>query len=154
LALKIHVRHLFSDNPRGEDIERSAGIWNATIYATGTENIDSVSRSVSSSLLQSSCLPSCTPYSGPGHSTTTIGGKFQSDPSGNHFTFCYKSEQQVQTQTHIACHGYTPSPTDYSLTKATFSTEKLDSMPKKRNNKPVWPAVAGLDVGPEIGYQH
>ncbi|KAF2446082.1 hypothetical protein P171DRAFT_453601 [Karstenula rhodostoma CBS 690.94] len=91
---------------------------------------------------------------GPGHATTTIGGKLQPDPNGNHFTFCYKSEQQVQTQTHIACHGYTPGPADYTLTKATFAAEKLDSIPKKRNNKPVWPAETDLDVGLEIGYQH
>jgi hypothetical protein len=95
-------------------------------------------------------------YRGGGHSTTTIKGQYRRDPDGNHFTFCYKDEQQYQAGTHIACHGYTPHPKDYALKKATFSNEKPDST-LKSNNKPVWPAENELDVVPdmpEIGYQH
>ncbi|KAH9882938.1 hypothetical protein J1614_000304 [Plenodomus biglobosus] len=113
-----------------------------------------VRRSISSPLLLLSCSPLRSAYSGLGHSTTTIKGQFQPGPSGNHFTFCYKNEQHVQTQTHIACHGHTAGPRNYTLTKATFATEKPDSTLKRRNHKPVWPAVNELVTGPEIGYQH
>ena len=92
--------------------------------------------------------------SGPAHSTTTIGGQYVQDPLGNHFTFCYKDENQKQAGTHIACHGYTPSAIDYTLTQATFTTEKPDKTRKKRNGKYVWPAVADLDDAGEIGYHH
>ncbi|KAH7414290.1 hypothetical protein DE146DRAFT_30940 [Phaeosphaeria sp. MPI-PUGE-AT-0046c] len=91
---------------------------------------------------------------GLGHSTTTIAGRYQPDPDGNHFTFCYKDENHVQSRTHIACHGYTPGPKNYQLSKATFVPAKPDSTPKSRNNKPVWPAEKDLVVVPPIGYNH
>ncbi|KAI9660686.1 MAG: hypothetical protein M1821_010038 [Bathelium mastoideum] len=91
---------------------------------------------------------------GQAHSTTTIASGFGPDPLGNHFTFCYKDEGQKQRGTHIACHGYTPSSTDYSLTQATFAAEKADATIKKHNGKHVWPKPAELDAGPEIGYHH
>jgi hypothetical protein len=78
-------------------------------------------------LLCSSCHAYlCSQCSGGGHSTTNIAGQYQPDPNGYHFTFCYKDEQHVQNQTHIACHGYTPGPNNYTLQMATFAPTKPD----------------------------
>jgi hypothetical protein len=91
--------------------------------------------------------------SGSGHSTTYIAGKYQADPKGYHYTFCYKDEKQVQAGTHIACHGYTPGPGNFELTESTFAPEKIDRT-IKINGKPVWPDEKYLLQGPEIGYPH
>lgn len=100
-------------------------------------------------------VPNGVRFSGIGHDTTRIGGKYVRDPRGNHFTFCYKDEEQVRRGTHTACHGYTPSPTNYKLTSVIITPEKADAI-REQNNKPVWPTVGdeNLLAGSTIGYGH
>jgi hypothetical protein len=74
-----------------------------------------------------------------------FGAKFQPDPSGNHFFFCYRNEQSAHAQTHITCDCYTPDSAGYNLTKGTFADEKLESTPKRRDKKLV--RSANTDTG-------
>ncbi|KAH8732697.1 hypothetical protein GQ44DRAFT_667992 [Phaeosphaeriaceae sp. PMI808] len=76
------------------------------------------------------------------------------DPNGNHFTFSSKTKKQMRAGTHVTSHGYTPSPTNYNLTKAVFTPEKPDSTRIGRGKKTAWPDKKDLVDGPEIGYKH
>ena len=88
-----------------------------------------------------SCLFCLLRSSGFGHHSYNTSYHQTSETKDNtyHYTFCYKSEEHVESGTHVACHGYTEGPNDYSLRKATFAKAKPDSTIKK-NGQPVLPA--------------
>ena len=87
------------------------------------------------------------------HSTTTINGKRQKDPKGDHVTFSYKTQDHLGLETHVACHGYVKDPGTLEFKEATHAAEKPDST-VKWNNKPVWPEDEDLWEAPDIGYGH
>ncbi|OJJ51294.1 hypothetical protein ASPZODRAFT_12132 [Penicilliopsis zonata CBS 506.65] len=85
--------------------------------------------------------------------STSINGRHQEDPNGWHLTFCYKDQEQLKSNVHTACHGYTPGKDVWQLVKSTHAGTKPDSV-LKMNGKPVWPSEDELEVAPEIGYGH
>ena len=87
------------------------------------------------------------------HDTTSINGIYQKDPKGWHVTFCYKDQNQIESKTHSACHGYVPSKDSFELVTSTHEGEKPDST-LKRNGQSVWPSEDELELAPEIGYSH
>ncbi|CCF33121.1 hypothetical protein CH063_05373 [Colletotrichum higginsianum] len=87
------------------------------------------------------------------HSTTTINGRRQKDPRGDHVTFSYKTQDHLGRETHVACHGYVKDPLSLEFKEATHAAEKPDSI-LKRNNKPVWPNDEDLWEAPDVGYGH
>ncbi|KAH7029641.1 uncharacterized protein B0I36DRAFT_244279, partial [Microdochium trichocladiopsis] len=87
------------------------------------------------------------------HSTTTINGRRQKDPRGDHVTFSYKTQDHLGRETHVACHGYVKDPDTLEFKEATHAAEKPDST-MKRNNKPIWPDDEDLWEAPDVGYGH
>ncbi|KAE8349408.1 hypothetical protein BDV28DRAFT_141294 [Aspergillus coremiiformis] len=87
------------------------------------------------------------------HDTTSINGKRQKDPLGDHVTLCYKDEDQLRRGTHVASHGYVKDGSTLEFVQATHHAEKPDST-KKRNREDVWPSEESLAIAPEIGYGH
>ncbi|KAE8166058.1 hypothetical protein BDV40DRAFT_296870 [Aspergillus tamarii] len=87
------------------------------------------------------------------HDTTTINGKHQKDPMGDHVTLCYKDEEQLRKGTHVASHGYVKDWETLEFDHATHHDEKPDSTRKKRGGA-VWPSDNSLAIAPEIGYGH
>ncbi|KAM0276624.1 hypothetical protein ACHAQH_006581 [Verticillium albo-atrum] len=53
------------------------------------------------------------------HSTTTINGRRQKDPRGDHVTFSYKTQDHLGLETHVACHGYVKDPDTLEFKEAT-----------------------------------
>ncbi|EZF34291.1 hypothetical protein H109_08005 [Trichophyton interdigitale MR816] len=61
------------------------------------------------------------------HPTTTIDGKYQKDPKGDHLTICFKDRDMMAKGTHTASHGYVDSRSDSHIREATHTPEKPDS---------------------------
>ncbi|KAL2375159.1 hypothetical protein RJ035_003753 [Blastomyces gilchristii] len=74
------------------------------------------------------------------HPTTTIDGKYQKDPKGEHLTLCFKDEDMLAKGIYVASHGYVDSKTDWKIREARHSPEKPDSTIMKRNGRPIWPS--------------
>ncbi|KAK0631595.1 hypothetical protein B0T14DRAFT_5183 [Immersiella caudata] len=87
------------------------------------------------------------------HDTTTIDGKRQKDPRGPHVTFSYKTQDQLGSETHVACHGYVTDNETLQFREATHAEEKADAT-MKASGKAVWPGEDSLWEAPEIGYGH
>ncbi|OAQ60945.1 hypothetical protein VFPPC_01984 [Pochonia chlamydosporia 170] len=88
------------------------------------------------------------------HRTTTINGIRQDDPRGLHVTLCYKDQDQLNRDVHVACHGYVTDEVSLEFTEATHAGEKPDSTMKNKKGAVVWPGMADLWAAPEIGYGH
>ncbi|PGG95063.1 hypothetical protein AJ79_10288 [Helicocarpus griseus UAMH5409] len=88
------------------------------------------------------------------HPTTTIDGKFQKDPKGDHLTLCFKDEAMLAKGTHVASHGYVHSKADWNIREACHSSEKLDSTIMKRNGRPVWPPGEAIQYEIEVAFGH
>ncbi|PYI11410.1 hypothetical protein BO78DRAFT_457814 [Aspergillus sclerotiicarbonarius CBS 121057] len=89
------------------------------------------------------------------HKTTSINGKTKKDPKGWHLTFCYKDAEQLKSNTHTACHGYTKDKHSWELLKSTHTGDKPDSAKRRYARKAsVWPGPEELDEAPEIRYGH
>ncbi|KAF5855993.1 hypothetical protein ETB97_008112 [Aspergillus alliaceus] len=73
------------------------------------------------------------------HDTTSINGIHQKDPLGPHVTLCYKDENQLLQDTHVASHGYVIG---------------KDNLEGRKGKKTVWPSESELEAIPEIGYGH
>lgn len=87
------------------------------------------------------------------HDTTSVNGKRQKDPWGDHVTLCYKDDDQLRRGTHVASHGYVKDGTSLEFVHATHHDEKPD-LTKKGNRQVVWPSEDSLAIAPEIGYGH
>ncbi|KAI1427202.1 hypothetical protein F5Y12DRAFT_739182 [Xylaria sp. FL1777] len=87
------------------------------------------------------------------HDTTTINGKRQKDPKGDHVTFSYKSRDHLGREVHVACHGYVTDRQTLEFREATHAPEKPDDVKNSRGN-PVWPTRERLWEAPEVGYGH
>ncbi|KAM0278421.1 hypothetical protein ACHAQH_005176 [Verticillium albo-atrum] len=87
------------------------------------------------------------------HDTTTINGRRQKDPKGEHVTFSYKSIDHLGRETHVSCHGYVNNAKTLEFREATHASEKPDST-LKRNGKEVWPDNDEIWEAPEVGYGH
>ncbi|KAH7153327.1 hypothetical protein EDB81DRAFT_584572, partial [Dactylonectria macrodidyma] len=72
------------------------------------------------------------------HNTTSVDGKRQIDPLGEHVTFSYKCQDHLGRNTHVTCHGYVNNSQTLELRKATYTGEKPDST-KKMSGGVVWP---------------
>ncbi|OBR14884.1 hypothetical protein CH63R_00064 [Colletotrichum higginsianum IMI 349063] len=88
------------------------------------------------------------------HLTTTINGVRQQDPKGLHITLCYKDQAQIDSGTHVACHGYVTDKESLQFIEATHAGEKPDSTKKNEKGDVVWPGAERLWAAPEIGYGH
>ncbi|KAM4064709.1 hypothetical protein HRG_004930 [Hirsutella rhossiliensis] len=87
------------------------------------------------------------------HATTTINGRHQKDPKGDHVTFSYKTQDHLGRETHVAFHGYVKDPGTLEFKEATHAAEKADST-VKGNKKPAWPQDEDLWEAPDVGYGH
>ncbi|KAI0556269.1 hypothetical protein F4679DRAFT_578393 [Xylaria curta] len=87
------------------------------------------------------------------HNTTTINGRRQKDPRGDHVTFSYKSQDHQGRKTHVACHGYVKDTQTLEFKEATHADEKPDAT-KKQSGKAAWPEKIDLWEAPDIGYGH
>ncbi|KAK2805334.1 hypothetical protein FQN50_006235 [Emmonsiellopsis sp. PD_5] len=88
------------------------------------------------------------------HPTTTIDGKYQKDPKGDHLTLCFKDEEMLAKGTHVASHGYVDSKADWNIREARHSPEKPDSTAMKRNGRPVWPSGEAFAYEIEVAFGH
>lgn len=88
------------------------------------------------------------------HSSTSINGKRQKDPLGEHVTLCYKDQSQLDKQVHIAAHGYVTDAKTLGFKFATHRGEKSDLTVKNIKGGVVWPSNDQLWEAPDIGYSH
>ncbi|KXJ84752.1 hypothetical protein Micbo1qcDRAFT_210445 [Microdochium bolleyi] len=58
-------------------------------------------------------------------STTTINGRRQKDPRGDHVTFSYKTQGHSGRETHVACHGYVKDPDTLEFKEAPMQLRSL-----------------------------
>ncbi|KAG7110478.1 hypothetical protein HYQ44_010868 [Verticillium longisporum] len=86
------------------------------------------------------------------HNTTKIHGKYQKDPKGPHATLCYKDQNQVESGTHVASHGYVRSMADWTYVSATHHPEKPDSVKKANRKDEIWPPSEDLREITAIAY--
>ncbi|PYH88974.1 hypothetical protein BO71DRAFT_403445 [Aspergillus ellipticus CBS 707.79] len=86
------------------------------------------------------------------HSTTSIHGKYQKDPRGEHLTLCFKDAGMLARGTHIASHGYVGSKNDWNILEATHTSEKCDSTIRK--GRPAWPSDDKIQYEVEVAFGH
>ncbi|KAI0469697.1 hypothetical protein GGR56DRAFT_247715 [Xylariaceae sp. FL0804] len=87
------------------------------------------------------------------HVTTMINGVYQRDPKGHHITLCYKDDEHMKNDTHVACHGYVADTGTMSFKEATHAGEKPDSTLKgNRAQTRVWPPEDDLDKAYKAAY--
>ncbi|KHN96028.1 Filamentation induced by cAMP/death on curing-related protein [Metarhizium album ARSEF 1941] len=71
-----------------------------------------------------------------------------------HVTFCYKDQDQLNRDVHVACHCYVTDEVSLEFIEATEAAGKPDSSMKNEKAAVVWPGMADLWAAPEIGYGH
>ncbi|KAG6204931.1 hypothetical protein E4U35_002977 [Claviceps purpurea] len=79
------------------------------------------------------------------HSTTISEGERKPDPKGWHVTFSFKTQEQLDSGTHVTCHAYVDIRGNFA--EATHSDEMADSF-EYDNGKTAWPPEALLDEVP------
>jgi hypothetical protein len=79
------------------------------------------------------------------HDTTVINGQRVPDPDGPHITVSWKSEKQLEENTHATLHGYVPTMKSFDLKFAKAAEiEVKDDDTEKGGGKVVWPAERDL----------
>ncbi|EAS34167.3 uncharacterized protein CIMG_05191 [Coccidioides immitis RS] len=86
------------------------------------------------------------------HGTTTIGGKYQKVPKGEHLTLCFKDGEMSEKGTHVASHGYVNSRQDWEIREASHSPEKHDATVARGTGRAIWPAEAMFEI--EVAFGH
>ncbi|KAG6181991.1 hypothetical protein E4U27_002052 [Claviceps purpurea] len=81
------------------------------------------------------------------HSTTISEGERKPDPKGWHVTFSFKTQEQLDSGTHVTCHAYDYIDIRGNFAEATHSDEMTDSF-EYDNGKTAWPPEALLDEVP------
>ncbi|KAG6177065.1 hypothetical protein E4U10_000320 [Claviceps purpurea] len=77
------------------------------------------------------------------HSTTISEGERKPDPKGWHVTFSFKTQEQLDSGTHVTCHAYDYIDIRGNFAEATHSDEMADNLIAS-----TWPPEALLDEVP------